>query len=173
MDAVWLERKIKVKSTCIRGTAARALWLLCTEYAWEKSEGILSQQWHKGQATAHTSNKPKQSTSLSTARGSRMMACRRCRAGKVTAVHSVQCWKSRITSPVLSHGLLYIPDLMATAQEVFQMPRHLKIGKNVNVNLWRCWEGQWAGRGEDAHMHWLCPAVLLAAAQSSSWQIAT
>lgn len=55
-------------------------------------------------------------------------------------------FKSRITSPVLTHGLLSIPDLMALAQEVFQMSRHPKVGKNFS--LWRCWEQQWAGRGE-------------------------
>lgn len=138
--AVWQERKIKVKSTCIRGTAARALGLFCTECAWEKSEGTLSEKWHYGQATAHTSKKPKQSTSLSKARGSRLMApctnpppCRRCRAGEITAMHSVQCCKSRITSPVVTHGLLYTPDLMAKAQEVFQMSRHLKAGKTFNL----------------------------------------
>lgn len=44
---------------------------------------------------------------------------------------SLQWCKSRITSPVVTHGLLYIPDLMAL--KAFQMFRHLKLGKDFNL----------------------------------------
>lgn len=53
--------------------------------------------------------------------------CRLHRAGKISAMYSVQWCKSRITSPVVIHDLLYIPDLRAL--KAFQMFRHLKLGK--------------------------------------------